>query len=529
MNNQNTTKDFINIKPIFKKGLHYWYIFAISAFVFAAIAVVYVKLTKPTFTVTANILVKENDNSTAGGLQAALMKSMPFGDMLGGNTSMQDEIEVVKSFSIFKKTVQNLKLNMDYTTKKGLMTVQLYTNTPITIQPIIDIADTLSKGITFKVDVEPNGSGKIKAYTGFFKKSLGETTFGALPTTLHTAYGNFIVNTTDKFKPGKSYSIKATYEDYETAAERLQEEVLVDFVSKKANIINLSMNEQNVKKAKDILNDIIKVYNTNGVEQRDSQAINTIKFLDERIDTIANELYSIERSMVSFKEGNNLTDLEAEAKAIFENGGDVKKQQVQIESQYAVINMIEDFLHRPQNKYALVPLNVGLTDRNVMEGLQQYNSALLGRLKLLRNTKPDNPAVKVIEEQIDVMRNNMLTTVKSLKQGISLTRKDLQSQTSEFNSRLKKMPAQERGYVDLKRQLMLKQEIFLYLLQKKEENALTLSIKTPKTQIVDSAYCITKPLKPRPLHSLLFALGISFIASLLVIRFKENKNKKVQE
>ena len=256
----------------------------------------------------------------------------------------------------------------------------------------------------------------------------------------------------------------------------MQKDLVVDLKTKKANVFNLTIPETNKKKGKDILNTLVQIYSNKGLEQQKKIAANTITFLDERIDIISKELFDVEKALEEYKEINNLTNIDAEAKAILDQGSEFRKQQIEVETQYAVIEMIEDFMKNPKNQYALIPLNIGLNDRTAIEGLQQYNDVILERMKLLKSTHINNPIIEIQNEQIDAMRTNMIATIQNLKAGYAFTRKDLKKQENYFNSRLKGMPKQEREFVNIKRQQYLKQELFMYLLRSREENSLTLSM-----------------------------------------------------
>ena len=524
--NQN---EFIDIRPVIKKGIRYWYVFIISTFICVSLGGVYFLLAKPKFQILANILIKENENGGMSGMQAMMMNNTAFGSLLGGNTSINDELQLLSSFSVFRETVKDLSLNESYEVKKFPFNQKCYHDSPIKIIPETAIADTLSRVIKFNVKIGKTGSGTIKAQLGLWK-SIGKISFEKLPVTLQTSYGNFNINTTSFYIPGENYNIKAIYSGYNWVSEKLQELVTIDLVSKKANVINLSTIEQNRKKGKDILNTLIQVYNQSGIKQKNTLASNTISFLDERINLIANELSDIEKEIEIYKKENSLTDIETEAKIILEKSGDFKERLIDAETQYTVIELVENFLLKPENRYSLVPLNIGLSDRTVLEGLQKYNEALLERLKLMKNTYIDNPTVTTINEQIDVMRDNMLATIRSLKSGFMYAREDLKKQEDYFISRIKGMPTQEREFANIKRQQAIKQELFLFLLQKKEENNLTLSITTPNAQIIDSAYYKSEPVAPNLkivlLLSLFFggALGGGYISLTKYIHNLCNKN-----
>ena len=257
------------------------------------------------------------------------------------------------------------------------------------------------------------------------------------------------------------------------------------------------------------------------LNKKRENANNTIKFLNGRLDLIYIELSELEKKIESYKEKNNITDIEAEIKAIFSNSGTFQKQLLEVENQHAVIQFTEDFIANPQNKYSLIPLNIGISDSKAVEGLQQYNDALLARMKLLKNTNENNPTLEVGNEQIEAMRNNLLNTIKGLKKGQEITRNKLLEQKERNETRLKKIPVQEREYADIKRQQYLKQELYLYLLQKKEENTMELSETTLNTQIIDSAYFSYKPLSPRLMYVLVFIVFMTCILSIVYITIKE--------
>lgn len=183
---------------------------------------------------------------------------------------------------------------------------------------------------------------------------------------------------------------------------------------------------------------------------------------------------------------------------------------------------MEEFVTSPSNKYSLIPLNIGINDSKAMEGLQQYNDALLSRMKLVKNTNENNPTIEISNEQLDAMRVNLLNTIKGVKNGLELTRNKLEEQQKYYETRLKNVPTQEREFKNIARQQYLKQELYMYLLQKREENLLTLSETTPKTQVIDAAYCMYKPVSPKLTFILLGIIFLTCVISISYILLIEN-------
>ena len=273
----------------------------------------------------------------------------------------------------------------------------------------------------------------------------------------------------------------------------------------------------NIQRGKDLLNTIITTYNDNGIQTKNLEASQTAHFLNIRIDSIITELSEIEKKIELYKRSNNLTNIEAEAKIILEQNGIFKEKLVETETQRQIVSLIEKFMSDPQNKYSLMPFNSGLSDKSSIEAIQSYNELILKRLKLLQTAKPNSPTIKLIEQQIDANRENVQNTISNMKSGIEIALKDLHAQEKTFISRIKNMPTQEREFINIKRQQLIKEELYLFLLQKKEENAITLAVATPKGQIVDKAYNINKPVGATRLMLLSFSILIGLLLPIVYL------------
>ena len=521
------SKEFISIKPFVDITLKYWYIFLISFVVCGGIGLSYYILKKPTYNILANVLIKEN-KSSVGGMQAAMMKSLPFGNILGGSTGLNDEIYILSSHSTLKDVASELALNENYKLKDFPFNKLYYTNSPIKLVSSENIADTLMAYLKFNIHIDSNGSGKVKAYIGsYLKKNIGELTFDKLPAQISTLYGSFEIVPTPFYEKGEEYDIKAAYYSYDLAAQFLQEEIVFDIVTKKANVINMSLLDKDIVRGKDILNTTIDIYNGNGLKKKLELTNKTVAFLNERLNVVEEELLDLEKQIETYKNNNDLVDLEEEAKAILANATEYKKQLIETETQLEIVDWVSEFVLDPKNKYALIPLNIGLSDKNVLEGLQQYNNLLLTRTRLQINTHEINPTIEAYNEQLEIMRDNLILTIKNLKAGLMFARNDLKKQEDFFNSRLKKMPKQEREFVEIKRQQLLKQELYLYLMEKKEENSLAVAIPDPKSDIIDYAYVQKDPVSPNLKMILVFTVLGGFFLSILYIALKERKRFKI--
>ena len=512
----------LNINSILKMGLRYWYIFIISGIISVGIGGIYFKMSRPVLKFMANIIIKEEGGNKSA-ISTMMLKSFPFGNL--GSVKVNDELLLLNTFTTYREAVKQLNLNTTYTIKKFPKNIYCYNNEPVEIKPIANIADTLKSILYFKVKISSNKC-NIKVYkSGILKKLIGETTFTSPCGEISTLYGNFTISPTSYYNPEKNYNIKVEYKGYDLAAELLQKKVEVDLISKKANLINLSTTEYNFEKGKDILNSLIKAYNSRGLEQRHKEASDKLTFLDERLNIVQKELSNLEIDIELYKKQHKLADIGAELKAIYTNNGLLKKQQLEIETQYVVIEYMENFIMDPKNQYSLIPLNIGLNDPKAIEGLQQYNDALLERMKLLKSTNINNPAIEIGNEQLNAMRLNLLNTVKGIKNGLKVTRDKLMEQDEFYEMRLKDAPTQERDFTNIQRKMYLKQELYIYLLQQREESCLTLSSNTPNSQIVDAAYCLSKPVSPRLLVIFIMIIFLTCTMSIGYILIKEHNHR----
>lgn len=505
---------------LMKSYLKNWKLFLLSFIVCVGLAGAYMLIKNPEFKIAANILIKEDSKSGGmSGMASQMMKGMAFGDMLSvGGNGVDDEVEVVSSYSITYKAVKELGLNTQYT--EGFIKKKKYYNdSPLLLKPISpEMADTFKYHVRFKVEVDKQQLASVKAY--YKRTKIAEVKSG-FPVKVPTKYGDFVIDKTNFYKQDKKLNMEIYFAGYSGFTQSLMKELNIDIASKKANVINLEYEDELPYRGIDLLNSIIKHYNNYGIDEKNVTAERTALFLQQRIDLMDDNLKSIERLIEKYKEDNNLTDIETEAEIILDKSSDFKEQLIKAETQYTVISMIEDFLKAPENRYAVVPMSLGIEEKSAVESLLAYNQLLMQRLKLLRSTNPGNPIIESMNEQVDATRLSVLVTIQSIKRGIEYARNDLKMQQDFFMNRIKGMPKQEREYVEIKRQQEIKQALYLYLLQQQEENALKLAQANPKAQIIDEAFMYNIPVAPM---KKLIALAALFFAVLLPVLYLYLKN-----
>lgn len=514
-----------NIVELVVSYVKHWKLFVLSFVICVGLAGAYILVKNPEFRINANILIKEDSKSGMSGLASSMMKTgIPFGDVLSvGGSAVDDEIEIINSYSILRETVKDLGLNVSCSS--GLIKkTNYYQDSPLRITPANpDMPDTLRYTIEMKVTVDKQENVKVKAY---YDGDLVGSVKSQFPAKLTTVFGDFLIEKTKFYDGDKNRKFKVYYSGYGSSTEALMRNVEISIASKKANVVNLFIDDEIPDRGKDILNSIIKNYNLYGIDEKNVTAVRTAEFLQQRIDLMAEDLSAVESEVEKYKEDNQLTDIGSEARIILEKSSYFKERLISAETQFSVISIIEDFLQAPENRYAVVPMSLGIDEESAVGSLLAYNELLKKRLKLLRSTNPGNPMIESMNEQVDATRQSVLMTIQSIKRGIEYARNDLREQEKTFNDRIKGMPKQEREYIAIKRQQEIKQALYLYLLQQQEDNALKLALENPKAQIIDNAYVNSRPVKPMKKLIAAAALLFTIILPIVYLYVRKTLNRK---
>ena len=496
-----------------RKYKRYWWLFLLSLLACMTLAFAYLKYAKRVYNIKSVVLVAQDENSD--GIGANLLKSMK---LMGQGNKVDDEMIVFSSQELCTQVVQQLKLNCSYLEDKGWLkpSKDHYNTSPIVVLAPEEMFDTLST-VTFKIDVDKSGKAAIKARSG--KTKLAELKDVTLPTTVKTNYGVFGIQLTKNFKQGKPCHIKASLAGNQLRGEALNRRIKVKLVTKKSNGIDLTLAETNKSRGKDILNKLMELYNERGQKEKDEQAINTAKFIDERLALIYKGLTSSEADIEAFRRRNNMINVEMQMKNTMAKQEMADRAIIKLEADKRLLGMVKDFVNDPANKHSYIPFNV---DSSAASGaIKTYNNLLVKRQELEQSAKGDNMVLKRIDEQIETMHQNIIKSIDTSIKGINLQLNQAQGETNSTNNDMGKVPTIEREAQDLYRQQGIQNSLYTFLLQKREENALVLAATTPKGKIVDHAYAQSTPISPNRLVTLALALMAALMLPLLLVYMKD--------
>ena len=516
-NNITTTSSngekIIDFGSVVNKYKRFWWLFVLSLIACIGLSVVYLKYKLPRYLVVSTVLVDQDDD--AGSAGASLLKSLSIG---GGGASVDDEVVVMGSQDICNKMVRELKLNRLYTLRKNMLNREdLYNNSPVEIDAPDEVFDTLSVGMTFKIHINPDGKADIQVKKGRFK-TLASVEGQALPTNVRTPYGIYQVRSTKYYKPGKELTISANVTGNQLRTEDVMRDMTVKVLNKKSNAIYMDIEVTNIKRGKDMLNTMIKLYNERGQKEKDEQAINTAKFINDRLGLIYNDLTGSEAEIEAYKRAHNMADVGIQTKTSIARQEQADNKIVQLEAQYRIVSLINEFISDPRNRHSYIPFEADSTAAS--GSIRAFNQLAMRRAELSKSAKDDNDAIREIDRQLDAMRETIRKGVNNSLNALKIQIDKATQVSNESQGEMSQVPTQEREMRSLYREQGIQNTLYTFLLQKREENALVLAATTPKGKIVDHAYAQSKAVSPNIPLVLLIALLAGLMLPVIILYLK---------
>lgn len=521
LNNEQQHEESINLYAIFFKYLAYWPWFVASVLVCLILAFAYLRYQAPVYNVTSAVLIKEDDSNKRGmGAAGGALEAMQSLSGLSMSNNFDNEVEILKSRTLIRKVVTHLGLYTSVSKSRMLgYNIPLYQSSPINVYMSPEEAERLEAGAQLKLTYTPEGKLKVKAtYTLDEEEQKTEKTFDKLPAVFPTPAGVFSFTANDsilnEWKKKESGDIRLTaYVGSPTAvAKSYGASLTVDATSKTTTIAQIAVKNTDKQRAADFINCLVAFYNQDANDEKNEVAQKTADFIEDRIGIINQELGSTETQLADFKQKSGLTDLTSDAKLALEENSKYEQMRIENQTQIRLVEFLRDYINNPANEQEVIPSNVGLQDQNLSSVIDQYNNMLIERKRLLRTSSENNPAVVNMNTGIEAMRHNVQTTVASVLKGLQITRTDIDRQARKFEGRISSAPQQEKEFLTISRQQEIKAQLYIMLLQKREENAITLAATATNGRIIEEAQADPAPVSPKKkviaLAALILGLGI---------------------
>lgn len=540
----NSKEQPFDIKDIIHLAVRNWKWVLLSLIFCMGLAVLYVMRSVPVYKCESSVIVKDE----ADGLSLGGMPDLGLGDLglFSGNSNFENEIVTFRSPDYMKEVVEKLDLETTYRMRKGLRKIPLYGNTlPLTVS-FIDLNNT--EGASIKFTVFENGDIKVSrkmtingepvkmdadVMTRFdkpFNTPAGmvvirkTSNWGKAADTRHTAVKDDDEDKDKTFYVSKM-KLKEAIETYSGATDINKEN------DKGATVINLTVKDACRQRGVDILNALIDVYNERWSKEKNVLAVNTTKFIDERLKTLAVELGDVDEAITDYKKKNLIVDMIASSKVNLEKGAEVDKQRIEASNNLEIAKFLKSFLQQEGNRYETLPVNLGLGSPTLENEISNYNQMMLQRNTLASNSSENNPLVVKIDNNLRQLRTSILTALDNQVATLQKTLGTMLREENANNTQLSRSPEQEEFLRTYGREQTVKEQLYLFLLQKREENEISRAFAGQNIKIIREPDAADRPYKPKPkmIYALAFIIGIAAPVSLLYLREVNNtklRNRK---
>lgn len=529
---RNQGDDFLRLQDLFYLCLARWKWFVLSLFVTMGAAGYYLLSTPNVYQRTASLLIKDESKGSSINNDVESM----FSDMgLGGTKSnVNNELIAIKSPSVLLEVGKQLKLNVDYAVDGRFHRNVLYGNDlPVTVQfltigeehygsmtvylkggdkfELTDFKGTSSNG----TPVETN-----KTVTGKLGK-LVQTPLGKVKLEAAPSYAAFI-------KGGDAPALYVSHTDLYSMTNRILGSLTVGLNEEKTTIVNLTYTDVQTKRAEDILNTIIAVYRKNWLDDKNQMTVSTSHFITERLGVIERELGDVDKDISSFKSRNLLPDVETAAQQYMQKSGDVDKQILELNSRLSMARYLRDFLTGKVGKNQLLPANIGIDSPGIEQQITEYNKQQLERNNLVANSSEQNPLVADYDQSLASMRHSIVTSIDNFVVTLNSQLANLQANEAQTTSQIASNPTQAKYLQTVGRQQKVKEALYLFLLQKREENELSKAFTAYNTRIITPPTGDIKPVQPVRRNIILVAFVLGVLIPVVVIFIRENMNTTVR-
>lgn len=511
--------DKINMRKEIGQYLKNWPWFLLCLIFSLALGFLYLRYTTPQYSAKTTVILKDESSK---GPESTIYADL---NLLSGSgtNNIENEIGILRSRRLMYNVVKSLNIHIQYFIEGRFKAIEVYENSPVLIQVLQLDEKELKNAGGAELEITDTGNNIFRVFH-VNKDKVYKVDGG---TSFNIGFANLVIkpgNSEDNFS-GKTIvkisEIEKMASHYRSQIGFIQEE-------KSSNFIELELSDPIKEKARDILDQLVLEFNRSAIEDKNLIAGNTANFINERLSIINGELDSVETGKEVFKEQNQLTDIQAESQMFLQNASDYNRKRQEVGTQLELANAMLEYISTNKNN-DLLPSNLGLSDGGVTGQIDEYNDLVLQRNRLLAGSSEKNPIVIKLNNQIDQIKGNVIQSLSGMRSNLQIGQEDLNRQASSIGSKIFAVPSKERQYRGIERQQNIKETLYLFLLQKREENSLAMAVTEPKAKIVDRAYFNDYPISPnrRSIYLGSVIMGLFLPFSVIYLRgMLDNKIRK---
>lgn len=521
-NSQNEEDEVLNLHDFLVLCLNKWKWFAVSICLFLGIGVFYILSTPKTYTRTASVMINEDTDGGSQGIASALSDM----GLFQSSVNVNNEMLAFQSPALIAEVIRQLDLQTDYTYHHNLKDITLYGDScPISVS-FLSIAPTKSAFMQVKLIGENKAEisdmvfGPDKIDSSAITVNLGDT--------VSTPLGQIAVNPGAAYSKGFSSPIKVTRYDLADAIETYKKRLSESLTDDKSTVIDFTFEDVSIQRADDFLNTLIDIYNEKWVDDKAQMAKSTSRFISERLRVIEQELGNVDSDIADYKGEHLVPDVAAASAMYMENANENTKQQMQVSTQIAISKFILDYVKTPETKGQLVPANAGLDNPGIEAQIKEYNETQLLRDKLANSTGETNPLLQDYDKSLSSMRSALISSLTNQERALETQLNTLIRNDRTTNQKIASSPGQAKYLLSVERQQKVKEALYLYLLQKREENELSLAFTPYNTRIITPPMGSNRPTAPISRNVLLICFFIGLVIPALLLFISESLNSRLR-
>ena len=520
-------KSAIDFQLIYTNLILNWKWFVLSLIVCLGLGYLYLRYATPAYQASTKVLIKDDDDSKRrGSLGSSMIQSAANLGFMSNSNGIDNEIEILSAHDLAQLAVHDMKIYVNYYHKSAFKDPLVYKEQEVSVD--LDLPHLKKLNAPIKLSIEKEGTKyhvkgtynlPIDAFSFEKEASEFEKTFDRLPATISTRVGMLTFTPSKIYKLEDGEVLKAVIVSPEMAAEQYTKNLTVSQTSKTTTIAELVLNDENPQRALDYLNTLLKVYNRQANEDKNEIAYRTEQFINNRLQKINAELGNTEGQLESYKKRNKVIEMKLNATATIANSDTYAQKLQDANTQVELLNELGKYMNEPGNKYQPIPSNVGLTDESSTELINQYNKIALDRNNALHAASETSPTITPLTAQLDALTTSIKRAMRQAKLGMEIQRNSIAKQAAMYANQIGNSPEQERVLTQIGRQQEVKSGLYLMLLQKREENSISLAATADKGKVIDAPSLEGKVSPKNPIIMLIaLVLGIAIPAGILFLR-----------